>query len=121
VTLQHIAAPGFFEQLSARTSRLVSGLCAAAKDSGVVFSAQSIGGMFGMYFREHPPQSYAEVMQCDVAAFNQFFHAMLDDGIYFAPSAFEAGFVSAAHGEAEIDATVAAARGYFEKTSSKQA
>ena len=121
VTLQHIAAQGFFEQLSARTSRLVSGLRAAAKDNGVVFSAQSIGGMFGLYFREHPPQSFAEVMQCDVAAFNRFFHAMLEEGIYFAPSAFEAGFVSAAHSEAEIDATVAAARGYFEKTPGKQA
>jgi glutamate-1-semialdehyde 2,1-aminomutase len=121
VTLQHIAAQGFFEQLSARTSHLVSGLCAAAKDNGVVFSAQSIGGMFGLYFREHPPQSFAEVMQCDVAAFNRFFHAMLEEGIYFAPSAFEAGFVSAAHSEAEIDATVAAARGYFEKTPGKQA
>ncbi len=115
-TLQQIAAPGFFEQLSSRTHGLVEGLSAAARDHGVAFSAQSVGGMFGIYFRHEPPQSYAEVMQCDVAAFNRFFHAMLEDGIYLAPSAFEAGFVSAAHGEAEIAATIAAARNYFRKS-----
>jgi glutamate-1-semialdehyde 2,1-aminomutase len=69
--------------------------------------------MFGIYFRATPPQSYAEVMQCDVAAFNRFFHAMLAQGVYFAPSAFEAGFVSAAHGTAEIEQTLAAARRCF--------
>ncbi|MDB5985034.1 MAG: glutamate-semialdehyde--aminomutase, partial [Nevskia sp.] len=78
-----------------------------------VFSAQSVGGMFGIYFRATPPASYAEVMQCDVPAFNRFFHAMLDRGIYLAPSAYEAGFVSAAHGEREIAATIAAARAAF--------
>ncbi len=117
-TLRQIAAPGFFEQLSSRTRSLVEGLSTAARDHGVAFSAQSIGGMFGIYFRNAPPQSYAEVMQCDAAAFNRFFHAMLEDGIYLAPSAFEAGFVSAAHGEAEIAATVSAARNYFNKSPS---
>ena len=112
-TLEHIAAAGFYEKLSAQTRSLVEGLSAAAAECGVVFSAQSVGGMFGIYFRAQPPQSYAEVMQCDAPAFNRFFHAMLEDGIYLAPSAFEAGFVSAAHGEAEIAATVAAARKYF--------
>jgi glutamate-1-semialdehyde 2,1-aminomutase len=71
--------------------------------------------MFGIYFRATPPQSFTEVMQCDAAAINRFFHAMLEDGIYLAPSAFEAGFVSAAHGDAEIATTIAAARRYFGK------
>ena len=69
--------------------------------------------MFGLYFRESAPKSYAEVMSCDREAFNGFFHAMLDEGIYFAPSAFEAGFVSAAHGDAEISKTLAAAEKIF--------
>jgi len=72
-----------------------------------------VGGMFGLYFRATAPQTYAEVMECDKAAFNRFFHAMLDEGVYFAPSAFEAGFVSAAHGAAEIEATLAAADRVF--------
>jgi glutamate-1-semialdehyde 2,1-aminomutase len=112
-TLEQIAVPGFFERLTTQTKKLVDGLSAAAAESGVMFSAQNVGGMFGIYFRKSPPQSYAEVMQCDAPAFNRFFHAMLDSGIYLAPSAFEAGFVSAAHGDAEIDETVAAARKYF--------
>lgn len=112
-TLQQIATPGFFEKLSMQTSALVDGLVAAARENGVVFSARAFGGMFGLYFRDQPPQSYAEVMQCDAAAFNCFFHAMLEDGIYLAPSAFEAGFVSAAHGDEEIAATIAAARRHF--------
>jgi glutamate-1-semialdehyde 2,1-aminomutase len=86
--------------------------CRGAKN-GVVFSAQAIGGMFGLYFRSACPQSYAEVMECDKDAFNRFFHAMLDAGHYFAPSAFEAGFVSAAHSEADIAATIAAAEAVF--------
>ena len=69
--------------------------------------------MFGLYFRENLPTSYAEVMSCDREAFNRFFHAMLEEGIYFAPSAFEAGFVSAAHGDAEISKTLVAAERIF--------
>jgi glutamate-1-semialdehyde 2,1-aminomutase len=79
----------------------------------VKFSAQSVGGMFGLYFRATCPQNFAEVMACDKDAFNRFFHAMLDAGHYFAPSAFEAGFVSAAHSEADIAATIAAADRIF--------
>ena len=120
-TLEQIAAPGFFERLTKQTEKLVDGLSAAATASGVSFSAQNIGGMFGIYFRQSPPQSYAEVMQCDVPAFNRFFHAMLDSGIYFAPSAFEAGFVSAAHGDAEIDETIEAARKYFSSLPARSA
>jgi glutamate-1-semialdehyde 2,1-aminomutase len=112
-TLKLIAAPGFFDRLAAATRAVTAGLTAAAHEHGVSFSAQSVGGMFGIYFRATPPQSYAEVMQCDVAAFNRFFHAMLAQGVYFAPSAFEAGFVSAAHGTAEIEQTLAAARRCF--------
>ncbi|NBR27064.1 MAG: glutamate-1-semialdehyde-2,1-aminomutase [Betaproteobacteria bacterium] len=120
-TLEQIAAPGFFDRLTAQTQKLVDGLNAAAAQSGVVFSAQSVGGMFGLYFRKSPPQSYAEVMQCDAPAFNRFFHAMLDSGIYFAPSAFEAGFVSAAHGDAEIDETIGAALKYFSSLPARSA
>ncbi|NJD34340.1 MAG: glutamate-1-semialdehyde-2,1-aminomutase [Betaproteobacteria bacterium] len=113
VTLRKIAAPGFYEALTAKTRALVDGLSAVAKKRGMKFSAQSVGGMFGIYFAATPPTSYAEVMASDKEAFNRFFHAMLDAGVYLAPSAFEAGFVSAAHGDADIAATVAAADAIF--------
>ena len=113
MTLTKIAAPGFYEALTAKTRALVEGLAAAAKRRGVKFSAQSVGGMFGVYFAATPPTSYAEVMASDKEAFNRFFHAMLDAGFYLAPSAFEAGFVSAAHSDADIAATVAAADAIF--------
>ncbi|MCK9388154.1 MAG: glutamate-1-semialdehyde 2,1-aminomutase [Sulfuritalea sp.] len=115
VTLKKIAAPGFHEALAAKTQMLVDGLTAAAKRHGVKFCGQSIGGMFGLYFAATPPTSYAEVMAADKEAFNRFFHAMLDAGFYFAPSAFEAGFVSIAHSDADIAATVAAAEAIFAK------
>ncbi|MHB1331583.1 MAG: glutamate-1-semialdehyde 2,1-aminomutase [Sulfuriferula sp.] len=114
-TLKLIRSTGFYERLADATAALMAGLTEAAYRHGVVFSAQSVGSMFGLYFRAAPPQTYAEVMECDKEAFNGFFHAMLDEGIYFAPSAFEAGFVSAAHGAAEIEATVAAANRVFSK------
>jgi glutamate-1-semialdehyde 2,1-aminomutase len=79
----------------------------------VAFSAQSVGGMFGLYFRATPPSTYAEVMQCDTEAFKRFFHAMLERGIYLAPSAYEAGFVSSAHSDEDIMATVSAAEAAF--------
>jgi glutamate-1-semialdehyde 2,1-aminomutase len=112
-TLNLIRAEGFHARLDAATAKLMYGLTEAAARHGVVFSAQSVGGMFGLYFRASVPNTYAEVMECDKDAFNRFFHAMLDAGIYLAPSAFEAGFVSAAHGEAEILATLAAADQVF--------
>lgn len=112
-TLKLTRAPGFYETLTARTKRLTDGLVAAAKKHGVVFSAQSVGGMFGLYFAPECPATYDAVMACDKEAFNRFFHAMLDAGHYFAPSAFEAGFVSAAHTDADIDATIAAAEAVF--------
>ena len=105
--------PGFYASLTQKTQRLCDGLGAAARAHGIAFSAQSVGGMFGLYFRATSPGNYAEVMTCDKDAFNRFFHAMLDAGHYLAPSAFEAGFVSAAHTDADIDATVAAAQAIF--------
>jgi glutamate-1-semialdehyde 2,1-aminomutase len=112
-TLKLVQAEGFVERVERTTRALVDGLVAEAQGAGVVFSAQSIGSMFGLYFRPAPPRSFAEVMQCDRERFNRFFHAMLERGVYLAPSAYEAGFVSAAHGEAELDATLAAARDAF--------
>lgn len=112
-SLEQIARPGFYDTLGARTGRLVAGLNAAAARHGVQFVADSVGGMFGLYFAQAVPRNYAEVMACDKERFNRFFHAMLDAGHYFAPSAFEAGFVSAAHSEADIDSTVAAAEAWF--------
>jgi len=112
-TLKLVQQPGFYEQLTQRTQNFVAGLSAAAKKEGVAFCAQSVGGMFGLYFSATPPASYAEVMQCDKEAFNRFFHAMLDEGVYLAPSAYEAGFVSAAHGDDEIRFTLDAAARVF--------
>lgn len=112
-TLDLVQKPDFYEHLSALARQLTEGLEQAAKQHGVEFSAQSIGGMFGLYFRATPPTSYAAVMTCDKEAFNRFFHAMLDEGIYMAPSAFEAGFVSSAHTSADIAQTIATASKIF--------
>ncbi|TFW72573.1 glutamate-1-semialdehyde-2,1-aminomutase [Methylotenera oryzisoli] len=112
-TLKLIQAPEFHAKLTAKTKKLVDGLVAAAKEAGVVFSAQSVGGMFGLYFSEQCPTSFAEVMQTNKENFNQFFHSMLDAGIYLGPSAFEAGFVSAAHTDDDIEFTLAAAKKAF--------
>lgn len=112
-TLKQIQAPGFHDKLAAQTKRLVDGLVAAAKEAGVVFSAQNVGGMFGLYFSERCPSSFAEVMLTDKERFNKFFHLMLDAGIYLGPSAFEAGFVSIAHTDEDIALTIAAAKKAF--------
>ena len=112
-TLALTEAPGFYETLADRTRALVEGLQHAARTAGVAFCADSVGGMFGLYFTEHVPTNFAEVMACDKERFNRFFHAMLDAGVHFAPSAYEAGFVSAAHSDAEIAATIDAAAAAF--------
>ncbi|MEO8143024.1 MAG: glutamate-1-semialdehyde 2,1-aminomutase [Betaproteobacteria bacterium] len=112
-TLKLVDTPGFQERISSTTEALVKGLKNEAQKANVVFSAQSIGSMFGLYFRAAPPTSFAEVMQCDKDRFNKFFHAMLARGVYLAPSAYEAGFVSSAHGATELDATLGAAREAF--------
>ena len=114
-TLKRVRAQGFYATLEQKTAALCAGLAAVAKQHGVVFTAQSVGGMFGLYFRGQCPQSFAEVMECDKEAFNRFFHAMLDAGHYFAPSAFEAGFVSSAHNDADIAETVSAAEAVFRR------
>jgi glutamate-1-semialdehyde 2,1-aminomutase len=112
-TMKIVQEPGFYDRLAQRTQRLVAGLGAAARKRGVAFSAKSVGGMFGIYFRAQPPTSFAEVMQRDKDAFNRFFHAALERGVYYAPSAFEAGFVSAAHTDADIEETVRVAEAAF--------
>jgi glutamate-1-semialdehyde 2,1-aminomutase len=113
-TLGLIQQPGFQDRIEATTQALVAGLESEARRAGVRFSAQSIGSMFGVYFSERIPTSLSEIMKTDRERFNRFFHAMLERGVYLAPSAYEAGFVSAAHGKDEIEATLAAARAAFE-------
>jgi glutamate-1-semialdehyde 2,1-aminomutase len=112
-TLKIVEVKSFQDKVEAITRSLVDGLIAEAKKAGVTFSAQCIGSMFGVYFRAAPPNSFAEVMQCDKDRFNRFFHAMLKRGVYLAPSAYEAGFVSAAHATADLEATFSAAREAF--------
>jgi len=109
-TLKLISQPGFFDALAAKTRRLVDGLAAAAREAGVPFVGDSEGGMFGFFFADTLPQHYNAVMATDKDRFNRFFHGMLDRGVYLAPALYEAGFVSAAHSDADIDATIAAAR-----------
>lgn len=111
--LEIALADGFYESLQKTGETLAAKLSAAAPPDGPAFCADGLGGMLGFYFRESPPKNFAEVMECDAAAFRKFFHAMLRRGVYLAPSAFEAGFIGAAHGEAEIAATVRAAEESF--------
>lgn len=112
-TLKLVQQQGFYDVLASTTRQLVEGLTDVAHRHSVPFSADSVGGMFGIYFSEAIPNSYETVMHCDKAAFNRFFHAMLKAGVYLAPSAFEAGFVSASHSSAEIEQTLAAANTAF--------
>ena len=112
-TLKIIQTQGFYENLSARTTQLTSGLQAAAQEHGIAFCADAIGGMFGLYFDKTVPSTYAGMLACDKTQFNRFFHAMLDEGVYFAPAAFEAGFVSAQHDSAVIEETIAAGKRVF--------
>jgi len=112
--LDLITAPGFYEELTATTLRLVEGIAAAAREAGVPFATSAVGGMFGLFFTDRERvENFDQAAACDIEAFKRFFHSMLDSGVYLAPSAFEAGFVSSAHGEAEIEATVEAARNAF--------
>lgn len=114
-TLRLVSEPGFFDRLGATTRALVDGLVAEARRHAMPFSGDALGGMFGVFFRDRAPASYAQVMQSDRDAFNRFFHLMLELGVYLAPSAFEAGFVSAAHGAEEIRKTVEAAAIAFQR------
>lgn len=112
-TLAEVSAPGFHDALARSTRDLADGLVVAARSAGIAFNADAVGGMFGMYFSETLPSRLSDVSGSDIERFKRFFHAMLDRGVYLAPSAYEAGFVSAAHDEATIEATVAAAREAF--------
>ena len=110
-TLKLAAAPGFYENIAAKVERLVSGILAKAKEHAIPMSENHVGGMFGLFFTEEKTiTSFGQAVEkCDVERFKRFFHGMLEEGVYLAPSAFEAGFVSAAHTEADIDATIEAA------------
>ena len=112
--LDLVQAPGFYDALEAKTHALCDGLESAARDAGVAFTTQRVGGMFGLFFSAGQVDTYAQAMACDTPAFNRFFHAMLARGVYLAPSAFEAGFVSSAHDDATIAETLRAAEAAFQ-------
>ena len=112
-TLAEISKPGFYDELSRKTRALISGLSQAAAAEGVAFCGDSEGGMMGFYLLDTLPQTYSEVMKTDGAKFNQLFHGLLDRGVYIAPALYEAGFVSQAHTDADIAASVAAAHEVF--------
>ena len=111
--LELIQAPGFHDRLEATTHALCDGFEAAARDAGIPFTTNRVGAMFGLFFSSERVDTYAQAVACDTAAFNRFFHAMLERGVYLAPSAFEAGFVSSAHDDAVIATTIDAARAAF--------
>ena len=108
-TLKQLKQTQFYDELTEKTQRLCSGIQHAASKAGKSVCTDAVGGMFGIYFSEQPPQNFADVTGSDIDMFRSFFHAMLDRGIYLAPSAYEAGFVSAAHDDDDIDATIEAA------------
>ena len=112
-TLRLLDEPGFYDNLSARSAQLAQGLQERAQAAGIAFSADSVGGMFGLYFRDTVPTTLAEVSDSNVELFKRFFHGMLERGVHFAPSAFEAGFVSGAHDAAIIDETLNIAETVF--------
>jgi len=115
-TLELIAQPGFYDALTAKTEKLTSGLKERAQQAGIALTTNSVGGMFGLFFSaEQQVTTFAQVMQCDQALFKRFFHAMLDAGVYLAPSAFEAGFVSAAHSDEDLDKTLEIAEIIFNR------
>ena len=113
-TLELIAQPGFYETLTAKTDFLTSGLKERAKNAGIALSTNQVGGMVGLFFTEEPQvNTFAQVMQCNQMLFKRFFHGMLETGIYLAPSAFEAGFVSAAHSDDDLNTTLNKAETVF--------
>jgi glutamate-1-semialdehyde 2,1-aminomutase len=117
-TLKIVSAPGFFEKLTAITADLMQGMQQIARDCGELnFSTDSVGGMFGIYFSALPPATFDDVNNSDREKFNRFFHAMLSRGVYLAPSAFEAGFLSIAHEGEPIEQTLIAARESFQEIS----
>jgi glutamate-1-semialdehyde 2,1-aminomutase len=118
-TMEALCEPGFHARLAEKTARLADGLLNAARGASVALSVNQVCGMFGLFFTDKAPVRYfREVMACDVERFRKFFHEMLKEGVYLAPSAFEAGFISIAHEQAQIDATIAAARAAFARVRS---
>ncbi len=113
-TLEIISREGFYENLSSQLEKMVTGIEDEALRAGIDFSADSVGGMFGIYFRDTVPTNFVETSDSDIKAFNTFFHSMLDHGVHLAPSAFEAGFISAAHNDNVIDETITAVRLSFQ-------
>ncbi|WP_447595495.1 glutamate-1-semialdehyde 2,1-aminomutase [Stenotrophomonas rhizophila] len=111
--LELVQEPGFHDRLSAASARLCAGLEAAAAEAGVPVTTTQVGGMFGLFFTDQKVDTYAQATACDITAFNTFFHAMLERGVFLAPSAYEAGFMSSAHDDSVIDATIDAAREAF--------
>ena len=117
-TLELIARSGFYESLTAKTEKLTSGLKERAHQAGIAMTTNAVGGMFGLFFSaEQQVTTFAQVMQCNQTLFKRFFHAMLDEGVYLAPSAFEAGFVSAAHSDEDLDITLDTAEAIFKALS----
>ncbi len=115
-TLALIQQPGFYDELYRKTRLLTDGLLAVATDAGVPFSITRVCGMFGLFFTSEHVETFQQATACDVPAFNRVFHGMLERGVYLAPSAFEAGFISAAHSEQDIADTLEAARAAFSET-----
>jgi len=111
--LELVQEPGFHDRLGAASARLCAGLEAAAAEAGVAVTTTQVGGMFGLFFTDQKVDTYAQATACDITAFNTFFHAMLERGVFLAPSAYEAGFMSSAHDDSVIDATIDAAREAF--------
>ena len=107
------AEPGVYERLEANALRLSQGLERLAREAGIPFTASALGGLFGFFFHAGPVRSYADAQKADARAFKSFFHAMLERGVYLAPSPFEAGFLTCAHGDSELDQTLEAARHAF--------
>jgi len=115
-TLELIDEPGFYQILTTKTEKLTSGLKERASQTGISLTTNTVGGMFGLFFTEQPQvTSFAQVMECDQHLFKRFFHAMLDEGVYLAPSAFEAGFVSIAHSDEDLDKTLDTAEAIFKR------
>jgi glutamate-1-semialdehyde 2,1-aminomutase len=114
-TLELISAPGFYTVLSEKVEYLTNGILASAHAAGIAMSCNRVGGMFGLFFTDRQVTSFEQATRCNIALFSQFFHGMLDAGIYMAPSAYEAGFVSIMHGIDDLDATIEAAKRVFKK------
>jgi glutamate-1-semialdehyde 2,1-aminomutase len=114
----HLRQPDFYEKLEAQLAKLLTGLQQAADEAGIAFKTQQVGGMFGLYFTDSDDLSSFEAMtHCNIEAFKQFFHGMLKRGVYLAPSAFEAGFISSVHSDADIEKTIAIAKEVFAEMS----